>query len=72
MNPALEIPKPVLRMHWFLLFLITYLYLLVLIPELFFILINGSGMITFYTTIIFYSIAIAQLLLYTSILYEKV
>jgi hypothetical protein len=60
---------PVPRMHRFLLFLITYL--LVLIPELLFILINGYGMITFYTTIAFYSIAVAQLLLYTSILYVK-
>ncbi len=60
---------PVLRIHRFLLFFITYL--LVLLPEFFFILLNRSGLITCYSALIFYSIAVAQLSLFTSILYVK-
>ncbi len=60
---------PVRRAYRFLLFLITYV--LMLLPELFFILINGSHLVTLYQTAVFYIMAVAQLLLFTSILYVK-
>ena len=58
---------PISRMQRFLLFL--FAYSLMLLPEFFFIITNGSRLISVQAIVLFYGIAVAELLLFTSALY---